>query len=204
MSSVAKVSEVEVVKLESHQLRGTIGPELTDPGVDHFNKDNANLLKHHGTYQQDDRDARAAARSEGGAKGAKQYIFMVRTKIPGGIVTSQQLLAELDLCDALGNGTLRVTSRQGFQHHGVLKDNLRELIQRINECGLSTLGACGDVNRNVMCCPAPHRHDPVHREMQQAAAALADHFAPKTRAYRELWLRDEETNETSCAWKENG
>jgi sulfite reductase (ferredoxin) len=157
------------------------------------------LLKHHGTYQQDNRDYRAESRSAGGAKADKEYIFMVRTKIPGGKLSAQQLLAELDLADELGNATLRITTRQGLQLHGVLKRNLHETIRRINEVQLSTLGACGDVNRNVMCCPAPHYQDPVHDQMQQMADALAAHLAPRTRAYHELWLTDPATGQETLA-----
>ena len=120
---------------------------------------------------------------------------MVRTKIPSGKLTSRQLLAELDLCDAIGNTTLRITTRQGLQLHGVLKGDLTRAIGRINEVQLSTLAACGDVERNVMCCPAPHDFDPVHAAMQALATRIADHFCPQTTAYHEIWLNDPETGE---------
>ncbi|MEO8497649.1 MAG: NADPH-dependent assimilatory sulfite reductase hemoprotein subunit, partial [Planctomycetota bacterium] len=186
-----KPSEVEHIKEASQHLRGHIPEELVD-GNDHFGKESMQLLKHHGTYQQDNRDARARG---GGAKSKRDYMFMVRSKIPGGKLTSDQLLAQLDLADDVGNSTLRITSRQGLQLHGVVKDNLKETIARINKIQMSTLGACGDVNRNVMCCPAPHRDDPVHDEMQALADQLAAHFAPRTSAYHELWLRDLATGE---------
>jgi len=157
------------------------------------------LLKTHGTYQQDDRDARAAARAAGGGgKGEKAFIFMVRTRVPGGKMTSEQMLAELDICDTLGNATLRITTRQGLQHHGIPKHSLKETIRRINECKLTTLAACGDVNRNVMCCPAPHHFDPVHVQLQALTDRLAEHFKPKTQAYYEIWLRDPASNEETC------
>jgi len=190
MSDERKLSPVEGAKRESNYLRGTISQELAD-GTDHFTDANEKLLKHFGTYQQDDRDSRALRRAEAGGKA---YMFMVRTKLPGGMLTSDQLLAELDLGDELGNDTLRITSRQGLQLHGVLKDNLAKTIQRINEVQLSTLGACGDVNRNVMCCPAPI-NDPVHIAMRELALKLAAHFAPRGGAYHEIWLRDLETKE---------
>jgi sulfite reductase (ferredoxin) len=189
---VKKLSPVETVKIESNFLRGTIAEELTN-GNTSFSKGNAQLLKHHGTYQQDDREARTAR--EGGGKSIKSYMFMVRSKIPGGKLTSDQLLAEMDLGDECGNGTLRITSRQGLQLHGILKQDLHKTIHRINEVQLSTLAACGDVERNVMCCPAPHRNDPVHDEMQQLADRLAEYLAPKTRAYHEIWVRDPDTGE---------
>jgi sulfite reductase (ferredoxin) len=179
-----KPSAVEEFKATSNYLRGDIPVELVD-GNAYFGKGSIQLLKHHGTYQQDNRDERKAARADGPGKA---YSMMVRTKIPGGRLTSNQLLAELDLCDELGEATLRITTRQGLQLHGVLKENLQRTIQRINEVQLSTLGACGDVNRNVMCCPAPYHNDTVHSQMQALADELADYFAPRTPAYHEIWL----------------
>jgi sulfite reductase (ferredoxin) len=198
MSDDNKPSPVEGIKQESAFLYGDIGPESAD-GLNHFGKSSETLLKFHGTYQQDDRDDRAAARAGAGeAKKDKSYIFMVRTKIPGGKLTSDQLLAELDLCDELGNATLRITSRQGLQLHGVLKKNLKASIAKINQIQLSTLGACGDVNRNVMCCPAPYNR-PMYAEAQQLADRIAAHFAPRTRAYHDLWLTDVATGEKQLA-----
>lgn len=196
MSDETKLSPVEGFKSASNFLRGTIHEELLD-GSTCFGKANEQLLKNHGTYQQDDRDARAELRAAGGGKADKAYIFMVRTKIPGGKLTSDQMLAELDLCDEVGNATLRITTRQGLQLHGVAKTNLQRTIRRIDEVQLSTLAACGDVERNVMCCPAPHRNDPVHDQMQALATRLAEHLCPKTRAYHEIWLQDPATGEKS-------
>jgi sulfite reductase (ferredoxin) len=189
---IKKPSPVEVAKVNSNYLRGTIVQELGD-GNDSFTKANVQLLKHHGTYQQDDREARTAR--DGGGKSVKQYMFMVRSRIPGGRLTSDQLLAELDLGDECGNGTLRITTRQGLQLHGVIKRNLHQVIRRINEVQLSTLAACGDVERNIMCCPAPHYNDPVHEEMHGLAIELLRHIAPKSRAYHEIWLRDPDTGQ---------
>lgn len=189
--SEEKKSHVETVKLESNYLRGTLGEELA-VDTDSFTKDSTHVLKHYGTYQQDDRDTRAERRAQGLT--GKAYSFMVRTRIPGGKLTSQQLLGQLDLSDELGNTTLRITSRQGLQLHGILKTNLRETIRRINETQLSTLGACGDVNRNVMCCPAPYTQ-PLYRQVQALADQLADHLAPRTPAYHELWLSDPDSGE---------
>ncbi len=198
MPDEPKLSPVEVIKQQSHGLRGPIPAELRD-GNDFFGKDSIQLLKHHGTYQQDDRDARAAGRVEGHVgKSPKAYSFMVRTKIPGGKLTSDQLLAEIDLSDEVGNATLRITSRQGLQLHGVLKHDLWKTIHRINEVQLSTLAACGDVERNIMCCPAPLMGN-VHSQLQALADQLAVHLCPRTRAYHEIWLTDLETGEETLA-----
>jgi glutaryl-CoA dehydrogenase len=188
MSEPGKPSPVEGVKEQSHFLAGDISPELRD-GLGHFGKSSEVLLKFHGTYQQDDRDERGTGGLDADGKKKKSYIFMVRSKIPGGKLTSEQLLAELDLCDEVANTTLRITSRQGLQLHGVVKSNLKQTIARINEVQLSTLGACGDVNRNVMCCPAPY-HKNIYRQTQALADQLAAHFAPRTRSYHEVWLTD--------------
>lgn len=188
MSAETKLDPSEQLKANSQGLRGSISEELVN-GEDHFSKESIGLLKHHGTYQQDDRDARQARR-EAGLKG-KEIIFMVRTRIPGGKLTSEQLLAELDLCDELGDTTLRITSRQGLQLHGVVKGNLKKTIRRINDVQLTTLAACGDVERNVMCCPAPYANT-IHDSIQNLADRLADHLSPRTRAYHEIWLQNDE------------
>src|SRR5690606_8341479 len=128
-----------------------------------------------------------------GVKEGKFYSFMVRSAIPGGRRTSAQLLAELDLCDEVGNTTLRITTRQGWQLHGVLKQNLRRVIARINEVQLTTIAACGDVKRNVMCSPYPYKGDPVYEQLFEMADRLSEAFKPRTPAYHELWLTDLET-----------
>ncbi len=193
MSDAPKVSKVELLKDASHQLRGTLAEELLNDKAD-FSDDAATLLKHHGSYLQDDRDLRKAKGDDGKARG-KQYSCMVRTRIPGGRVTSAQFLGELDLCEQLANGTLRITSRQGFQLHGVLKSDLRESIRVINDIKLTTFAACGDVNRNVMACPAPNRNNPIHDQIQALSQEMADHFKPKTTSYFDIWLKDEHGEE---------
>jgi sulfite reductase (ferredoxin) len=184
-SAQRELSAVEAIKSQSRLLRGSIAEELRN-SEDHFDKDTSQLLKFHGAYQQDNRDARGKV---GGGKSDKSYMFMVRSKIPGGVLTSDQLLAELDLCDEIGNTTLRITTRQGLQLHGVLKSDLQRTIGRINEIQLTTFAACGDVQRNVMCCPGPYT-SAVHQEVQSLAAQLSLHFTPHTRAYYDLWLAD--------------
>ncbi len=193
-----KLSPVEGIKDASRYLRGGIGEELRKDS-DCFEKDDQQLLKFHGTYQQDNRDARGANRAAGGGKA---YSFMVRSRVPGGRVTAAQMIAHLDLCDQLGNATLKVTTRQAFQLHGILKDDLRECINRINKAQLSTLAACGDVNRNVMCCPAK-RVDAVHQELNRLTDDLVKTLAPRTSAYHEIWVKDEETQEETLVESSN-
>jgi sulfite reductase (ferredoxin) len=183
MADKGNPSKIEELKRSSNLLRGTIAEELADTSVPTVTEDSANLLKTHGTYQQDDRDHRGDA---------KVYSFMVRSRVPGGKVTAAQFLAELDICDKFGNGTLRITDRQGFQLHGVVKTNLKETIRGINAIKLSTLAACGDVCRNVMACPAPIKNKSAFAEMQDLADRLAHHFRPRTNAYYEIWLKDGE------------
>ena len=191
------MNKVEQLKQSSHQLRGTLIEELANDRPE-FSDDAATILKHHGSYLQDDRDSRRAKDADGKPLG-KQYSCMVRTRIPGGRLTADQLLAELDLCDQLANGTLRITSRQGLQLHGVLKANLRESVREINRIKLTTFAACGDVNRNVMACPAPIRNNPVRDQVQALALEIAEHFRPKTTSYFDIWLRDDDGNETDAA-----
>jgi sulfite reductase (ferredoxin) len=183
-----ELSPAEAIKAESGYLRGSIAAEEQD-GASGFGKASEVLLKFHGTYQQDDRDHR------GGGEHAP-HIFMVRSRVPSGILTSAQFLKQIDLGDEIGNTTIRLTSRQAIQHHGVIKANLKACIRRINEMQLSTLAACGDVNRNVMCCPAPYKNE-VYEGVQKLAHAIAMHFAPRTRAYHELWLTDTSTGVTT-------
>jgi sulfite reductase (ferredoxin) len=182
-SGEAKRSAVEGIKENSRALRGTIKQELPREAVP-FAEADKNLLKFHGSYQQEDRDARKARRADGLGK---RHIFMVRCKIPGGRVTAAQYLALDELAGRYANKTLRFTSRQGIQFHGVLKTGLKATIAGINATLLTTLGACGDVNRNVMAPPAP-RADGIYDELQATARLLAAHFAPRTRAYHEIWL----------------
>lgn len=188
------LSKLEILKEGSHQLRGTIPDELKndDPS---FSDDASQLLKNHGSYMQDDRDVRKQ-KNEDGTKKDKAYSCMVRTRIPGGRVTNAQFLAELDLCDRLANGTVRITTRQGFQLHGVLKSNLKETIRAINDSKLTTYAACGDVNRNVMCCPAPFKNNAVFDQMQALSQELADHFKPKSTSYFDIWLTDDDGQKT--------
>jgi len=183
---MSDLSKNEKIKLESDYLRGTIGRELAEPTT-HFSEENVQLLKFHGSYQQENRDDRAARRAQGLEK---THQFMVRARVPGGALGPDTYLALDELAVRYGNGTLRATTRQGFQFHGVLKGNLKATIRGINEALLSTLAACGDVNRNVMACPAP-LHDRRDARLDEEAHRIAMHLAPRTRAYHEIWLDGE-------------
>jgi sulfite reductase (ferredoxin) len=181
---------VEQIKSESHSLRGTIEETLRSESS-HFSDDEYQLLKFHGTYQQDDRDQRLARKKE---NLDKSWMFMVRSKLPGGALTAEQYLAHDRIAGDLGNGTLRITTRQGFQLHGVLKGDLNACIQRINESGITTWGACGDVVRNTTGAPSPFK-DEAHLDAQRLAKEISNAFLAKTRAYAEIWLNGEHLNQ---------
>lgn len=183
---MAKAS-VEQIKEESNHLRGSLAAELSQD-TDHFSDENMQLLKFHGVYQQDDRDARRERKKSGQGL---LYFCMVRSKLPGGKLTADQFLTHDALADRYGNGAFRLTSRQGIQIHGVFKRNLKQHIRALNDALVSTLAACGDVERNVMACPAPIRQNPVRDQMQALADEIARHFAPRTGAYHEIWLNGE-------------
>jgi sulfite reductase (ferredoxin) len=182
-------SKVEHIKVESHYLRGQIAEELEQEST-HFSEAQIQLMKFHGVYQQENRDSRQARKAEGVEKA---YQFMVRSRIPGGALTAEQYLVEDELADRYGNGTLRITTRQSFQLHGVLKKELHATIHEINAALLSTLAACGDVNRNVMACPAPHG-DEAHKQVQKIAHEIAMHLAPRSHAYHEIWVDGEKVH----------
>ncbi|HTX59464.1 MAG TPA: NADPH-dependent assimilatory sulfite reductase hemoprotein subunit [Verrucomicrobiae bacterium] len=184
------MSDVEAIKTGSDLLRGDIAEELSS-GTASFGERSQTLLKFHGTYQQDDRDLRKERRETGSEKA---YQFMVRSRIPGGVLSAQQYLVHDELATRYGNGTLRLTTRQGIQLHGVLKGELRATIRAIDAALLTTLAACGDVNRNVMACPAPPA-TPLQASVAAAAHELAAHLTPRTRAYHELWLDGEKQSE---------
>ena len=181
-----KPSKVEAVKLASQYLKTQVADEIGN-GQAHFSEDAASILKFHGSYQQDDRDLRPQLKRE---KKEKAYQFMVRVRMVGGKMTADQFLACHELARTLGNGTLRITTREEFQLHGVLKEDLAATIRRINEVLLSTLAACGDVERNVLCCPAPV-HDSLRDQLQGDAHRWAAHAAPRSSSYWEIWLDGE-------------
>ncbi len=179
-------SKVEKAKEAGNRLRGTIEEVLTSD-AEKFEHDDLQLLKFHGTYQQDDRDLRKQRRADGLGPA---YSFMVRVAMPGGITTADQYLGLDAIADDDANGTLRITTRQGIQFHGIIKGDLKDSIARINEKLLTTLAACGDVERNVMACPAPLADKP-HRIVRDIARKIARELQPASRAYHEIWLDGE-------------
>lgn len=181
-----KLSAVEGVKSRSRFLRGDLAADLTSPGAS-VTEESYNLLKFHGSYEQYDRDT-ATARKKQGLE--KEYQFMIRARIPGGRITAEQYLAMDTIADRYANGSLRITTRQGIQFHGVLKGNLKATIADINHSLLTTMSACGDVVRNVMTTPAPIR-DAVHARLEADARFLSTRLLPKSRAYYEIFLDEE-------------
>lgn len=187
-----KLDPLETIKENSRFLRGTIAEGLKDTLTGAISDDDNKLLKFHGSYQQDDRDVRNERRKK---KLEPAYQFMVRVRIPGGVATPEQWLVMDELAHKYGNGTLRMTTRQTFQMHGILKKNLKQAIREMNEALMTTLAACGDVNRNVMCNPNPYQSD-VHAEVYEWAKKTSDHLLPRTSAYHEIWLEDEKIIDT--------
>ncbi|WP_061086898.1 assimilatory sulfite reductase (NADPH) hemoprotein subunit [Heyndrickxia coagulans] len=187
-----KLDPLETIKEKSRFLRGTIAEGLKDPLTGAISEDDNKLLKFHGSYQQDDRDIRNDRRKK---KLEPAYQFMVRVRIPGGVATPEQWLVMDELAQKYGNGTLRMTTRQTFQMHGILKWNLKQAIREMNDALMTTLAACGDVNRNVMCNPNPYQSD-VHAEVYEWAKKTSDHLLPRTSAYHEIWLEDEKIIDT--------
>ena len=178
---------MEGIKEASDYLRGTILEGLADDTTGAIAKSDTQLTKFHGIYQQDDRDLRRERRQQ---KLEKAFSFMVRIRNPGGICSNDSWLMVDDIADKYANGSIRLTSRQSFQLHGVLKGNLKKTIKEINDGLLDTIAACGDVNRNVMCNPNPYQSK-VHEAVYEVAKAISNHMTPQTHAYHEIWLNGE-------------
>ena len=190
--SEKKLAANEGIKTRSNYLRGTIEEGLADLSTGSMSEDDQQLLKFHGTYQQDDRDLRQNRRKH---KLEKAFSFMIRIRVPGGVATPQQWLETDRMATQFANGTIKLTTRQAFQFHGIIKTNLKRTIAEINQAAMDTIAACGDVNRNVMCNPNPHLSS-VHAEVLKVSQQISDHLTPATRAYHEIWL-DGEKVETS-------
>ncbi|KYC40289.1 sulfite reductase [Scytonema hofmannii PCC 7110] len=197
-----KPSKVEAIKERSNSLREPVATEILQDTT-HFSEDAVQILKFHGSYQQDNRDNRVKGQE-------KDYQFMLRTRNPGGFVPPELYLALDKLADEHGNHTLRATTRQGFQLHGILKKNLKAAIASIIQSMGSTLGACGDLNRNVMAPPAPFKNKSEYEYAWEYADRIAHLLAPQTGAYYEIWLDGEmalsaeENPEVKAAREKNG
>jgi len=187
-----KLDEMEHIKNRSNYLRGTIKEGLADEITGAIAEDDTKLLKFHGSYMQDDRDIRDERRKQ---KLEPAYSFMIRVRVPGGTATADQWVAMDDISTEYANNTIKLTTRQAFQFHGILKRNLKSSMQSIHHAVMDSLAACGDVNRNVMCNPNPYQSG-VHKEVDTLATKISDHLSPQTGAYHEIWLDDEKIIDT--------
>lgn len=182
-----KRAEIERIKDTSNYLRGTLVKSLQDPLTGALAEDDTQLSKYHGIYQQDDRDLRDERRRQ---KLEPRYQFLVRIRVPGGVCTPTQWLEMDRIANTYCNNTIRLTTRQAYQLHGIVKRDLKRTIAEINAALLDTIAACGDVNRNVMCNPNPYQSR-LHGEVYEYARRLSEHLTPRTTAYHEIWLDEE-------------
>ena len=182
-----KLAANEWIKDRSDYLRGTIAEGLSDLSTGGISADDQQLLKFHGSYQQDDRDSRSARRKH---KLEKAFSFMIRIRVPGGVSTPEQWIEVDRMATEYANDTIKLTTRQAYQLHGIIKSNLKRTIREINEAALDTIAACGDVNRNVMCNANPDA-SALHAEILHVSKELSDHLTPATGAYHEIWLDGE-------------
>jgi sulfite reductase (NADPH) hemoprotein beta-component len=185
----------EDIKIESNYLRGTIAEGLKDTSTGAISASDQQLTKFHGTYMQDDRDLRDERKAQGLEPA---YIFMIRCRLPSGVATPSQWEQMDAIASNLGNETIKLTTRQTFQFHGVVKGKLKPAMQAINRALMTTIAACGDVNRNVMCSALPEMSE-LHSEAHAAAKRISDHLLPSTTAYHEIWLQDENDKKVQVA-----
>jgi sulfite reductase (NADPH) hemoprotein beta-component len=185
----------EDIKLASNYLRGTIVEGLNDKSTGAISASDSQLTKFHGTYMQDDRDLRDARKAEGLEPA---YSFMIRCRLSGGVATPKQWIQMDDVSNAFGNETMKLTTRQTFQFHGVVKGKLKGAMRGINQALMTTIAACGDVNRNVMCSSLPSKSQ-YHREVYACANKIDHHLLPSTTAYHEIWLKDDDDKKTQVA-----
>ncbi len=181
------VSRNERIKEASNYLRGTLADGLREEITGGIIEDDQQLVKFHGMYLQDDRDLRPERTRK---KMEKAFAFMIRVRIPGGVLTPRQWLALDQVARVYGNGTMRLTTRQTVQLHGVIKSNLKATLKSIDAVLLNSIAACGDINRNVMCSVLPEQSR-AHTAAIDLARSVSDHLLPRTPAYREIWLDGE-------------
>ncbi|GAB7356641.1 hypothetical protein MBLNU459_g7361t1 [Dothideomycetes sp. NU459] len=185
----------EDIKIQSNYLRGTIAEGLLDTSTGAISAADQQLTKFHGTYMQDDRDLRDERKAQGLEPA---YSFMIRCRLPSGVATAQQWIQMDAISTDLGNETMKLTTRQTFQFHGVVKGKLKPAMQAINKSLMTTIAACGDVNRNVMCSSLPQQSE-YHSEVHACSKKISDHLLPATTAYHEIWLKDENDVKTQVA-----
>ena len=185
----------EDIKLASNYLRGTIVEGLNDTSTGALSAWDQQLTKFHGTYMQDDRDVRDERKAQGLEPA---YSFMIRCRLAGGVATPKQWVQMDDISTSLGNETMKLTTRQTFQFHGVVKGKLKPAMQAINRALMSTIAACGDVNRNVMCSSLPTQSK-YHKQVHAVSQKISDHLLPATTAYHEIWLTDDDNKKTQVA-----
>ncbi|MUK68805.1 assimilatory sulfite reductase (NADPH) hemoprotein subunit [Aliivibrio fischeri] len=192
-TELGPLADNERLKRESKHLRGTIVEDLQDRITGGFTKDNFQLIRFHGMYQQDDRDIRAERAKQ---KLEPLHNVMLRARMPGGIITPKQWLAIDKFAEEnTSYGSLRLTTRQTFQFHGVLKPNIKLMHQTLNSIGIDSIATAGDVNRNVLCTTNPVESE-LHQEAYEWAKKISEHLLPKTRAYAEIWLDGEKLETT--------
>ncbi len=179
-----ELSGLEKIKYDSNYLRGTLEESLADPLTGAISPSDRQISKFHGTYLQWDRDLDKERKQQ---KLEPAFSFLIRVRMPGGVISPQQWLQMDVLSDKYANGTLKITTRQTFQLHGVLKKNLKKTIRQINDSLLDTIAACGDVNRNVMCHANP-AESPLYPEIMELSKEIGRHLMPRTKAYHEIWL----------------
>ncbi|HEX7757220.1 MAG TPA: sulfite reductase subunit beta, partial [Niabella sp.] len=193
MSEKNNLSGTEKIKMASQGLRGTLKESLTDAYTGNIREDDQALVKFHGMYMQDDRDRREERSRK---KLEPLYAFMIRLRLPGGFMTPEQWIGLHHVAGKYSTGTIKITTRQTIQLHGILKSNAKPTISAFNTMHLDSIAACGDVNRNVTCASHP-KESPLHEEIYQFAREISAHHLPKTRGYYEVWMDAEKLADTT-------
>ncbi|MEO5942918.1 MAG: assimilatory sulfite reductase (NADPH) hemoprotein subunit [Ferruginibacter sp.] len=193
MSEEKKLSGIETIKTASRGLRGTLKESLSDEITGSVREPDHALIKFHGMYEQDDRDLREERAEK---KLDKLISFMIRMRIPGGFLTPEQWIAAHNIAGDYSTGTIKITTRQTIQLHGILKHDIKPTLQSFDKVKLDSISACGDVNRNVVCSSNPNE-SPLHKEIHALAGKISDLLLPQSRAYYEIWLDEEKISETT-------
>ncbi|HLP20926.1 MAG TPA: hypothetical protein VK174_11525, partial [Chitinophagales bacterium] len=187
MAKKEKLSPVEKFKEESDALRGTLAQSLKNELTGAVAEADKSLIKFHGIYEQDNRDRREERAAK---KLERDYSFMIRLRLPGGLMTSEQWIATDDIAEKYSTGVIKITTRQTLQLHGIVKTDMKPTLQWFDKFNLDSIAACGDVNRNVVCSAHPMQSE-IHQQVFEYADKISTLLLPKTRAYYEVWLDDE-------------